>query len=275
MAKTMTMTMTMTMSSARSRPQQRLVCAALLVLSTAAVAQIQHKLMPSLGGVYAPDCSNYLLPQLKFLGDTLVVQDQGKALLTGRKLRPAPAGAFGPEGFVAALTSEVAPGEMMSFVFTRDASGLYVTVDGNPRVMETLPAALNGKRIRHCDPNRNAAPGSVPPAPLNPWDLLQDAAFKQAYLRALGPLAKEPWLTKLSGPASPVRTVQVGGRDYQLAAVCKPHDCFDHNIVLLWAPGARTVYGHVLQGARVTSIGAPPPPMAAELERLWQAEYRR
>ena len=97
----------------------------------------------------------------KFLGDTLVVQDKGKAVLTGRKVRPAPAGAFGPVGFEAAFTSEVAPGEMMSFVLTRDANGLYATVDGNPRVMETLPAALNGKRVRHCDPNRNAAPGSA------------------------------------------------------------------------------------------------------------------
>ena len=37
-------------------------------------------------------------------------------------------------------------------VFTRDAAGLHVTVDGNPRVMQTLPAVLNGKRIRRCDP---------------------------------------------------------------------------------------------------------------------------
>ncbi|HMO47611.1 MAG TPA: Ivy family c-type lysozyme inhibitor [Rubrivivax sp.] len=248
---------------------------ALLALGGGATAQTNQKLMQTLGGVYAPDCSSYLLPQLKFLGDTLVVQDQGRALLTGRKVRPAPAGAFGPTGLVAALTSEVAPGESMDFVFTRDASGLYVTVDGNPRVMQTLPAALHGKRIRHCDPNRNAAPGGVPAAPPNPWDLLQDPAFKQAYLRALGPLASESWLARLSGPASPVRTLQLAGTDYELAAVCKPHDCCEHNLVLLWAPGTRSVYGRVVQGARVTLIGAPPPPLAAELERLWQAEYRR
>lgn len=147
------------MCNARWPQRQLLVATALLALGTGATAQAHPQPMPALGGVYAPDCSSGLLPQLKVLGDTLVVQDQGRALLTGRKLRPAPAGAFGPEGFVAALTSEVAAGEMMDFVFTRDASGLYVTVDGNPRVMQTLPAALNGKRIRHCGPNRNAAPG--------------------------------------------------------------------------------------------------------------------
>ena len=136
--------------------------ATLLGAALPAQAQIEQKTMQRFGGVYAPDCGNHLLPQLKFLGDTLVVQANGKALITGRKVKPAPAGAFGPAGFEAALTSEVAPGEMMNFVFTRDATGLYVTVDSNPRVMETLPAALNGKRVRHCDPKRNALPGSAP-----------------------------------------------------------------------------------------------------------------
>jgi hypothetical protein len=40
-------------------------------------------LMQHYGGVLAPDCSNYMLPQLKYLGDSLVVQDGGKAVLTG------------------------------------------------------------------------------------------------------------------------------------------------------------------------------------------------
>ena len=263
------------MGRLRGRPRRILAAAALLALGGGATAQTHPQLMQTLGGVYAPDCSNPLSPQLKVLGDTLVVQDQGRALLTGRKVRPAPAGTFGPPGLVAALTSEVAPGEGMDFVFTRDAGGLYVTVDGNPRVMQTLPAALHGQRIRHCDPNRNAAPGAASPTPLSPSALLQDAAFKQAYLRALGPLAKEPWLARLSGPAPPVRTQPLAGTDYELAAVCKPHDCYEHNLVLLWAPATRSVYGRVVQGARVTLIGAPPPPLAAELERLWQDEYRR
>jgi hypothetical protein len=161
------------------------------------------------------------------------------------------------------------------FVLTRDAAGVYATVDGSPKVMQTLPAALNGKRIRHCDPNRNAVPGSAPPAQGSPWDLLKDATFKQAYLRALGPLAKEPWLANLTGPAPPLRPVQVAGAEYQLATSCKAHDCYDNTLVLLWASGPRTVYGKVVQGNRSTLIGAPPPVVAAELERLWKTEFRR
>ena len=64
-----------------------LVCA-----PTEADAQgnIDAKLMRRYGGVLAPDCSNYMLPQLKYLGDSLVLQDAGKAVLTGRNVKAAP-----------------------------------------------------------------------------------------------------------------------------------------------------------------------------------------
>lgn len=134
------------------RRRCRLAAAALLALGAAAAAQPDPKPMRSLGGVYAPECDKPLLPRLEVRDDALVVRDQGKVLLTGRRPKPAPAGAFAPAGFEAALTSEVAPGEMMDFVFTREAGAMYVSVDGNARVMQTLPAALNGKRIRRCEP---------------------------------------------------------------------------------------------------------------------------
>lgn len=141
----------MTTISVRSRPRQLFAAAALLALGATA-AQAEPQQLRRLRGVYAPECGNPLRPRVEVLDDALVVRDQGKVLLTGRQPRPAPAGAFAPAGFEAALTSEVAPGEMMYFVFTRDASGLHVSVDGNARVMQTLPAALHGKRVRRCDP---------------------------------------------------------------------------------------------------------------------------
>lgn len=147
----------MTTTRAGLRWRHRLAAAAALALGTAAMAQADLAqadlaLMRTLRGSYAIECGKPLSPQLAVLDDRLLVQDQGKVLLSGRRPAPAAAGAYGPDGFVAALTSEVAPGEMMDFVFTRDASGLHVTVDGNARVMQTLPAALHGRRIRRCDP---------------------------------------------------------------------------------------------------------------------------
>ncbi|MGH6624423.1 MAG: hypothetical protein ACREBN_10645, partial [Burkholderiaceae bacterium] len=68
----------------------RLIQSALLIVAVSsgasAWAQSQseiQRMQPWLG-VLAPDCSNYMLPQLKHLGDSLVVQDGGKAVLTGR-----------------------------------------------------------------------------------------------------------------------------------------------------------------------------------------------
>ncbi len=139
--------------------------AVLLVAVTSAPAwaqgKIDIKLMQLYGGVLAPDCSNYMLPQLKYLGDSLVVQDGGKAVLTGRNVKAAPKyfGATPPPEFETALTSEVAGGEALVFVYYRNASGLFAAVEGGPKVMAALPAAFKGKRARHCDPNRNVAPG--------------------------------------------------------------------------------------------------------------------
>jgi hypothetical protein len=249
-----------------------------LAASPALLAQskIDNRLMQRYGGVLAPDCSNYLLPQLKFLGDSLVVQDGGKAILTGRNVKAAPAyfGAKAPPDFETALASEVAGGDALIFVFYRTTSGLFAAVEGGPKTMAALPAAFKGKRARHCDPNRNVAPGTPPPVEVGPPDLLKDAKFKGPYVRALGPLASEPWLMKLDGPAPPIKKVQVAGNDYQLVTVCKNHDCRENTLVLLWAPATQAIYGKIVQRGRSTLVGSPPPPIAAELERLWRVEWR-
>jgi Inhibitor of vertebrate lysozyme (Ivy) len=241
-----------------------------------AQGRVDAKLLRRYGGVLAPDCSHYLLPQLKFLGDSLVVQDGGKALLTGRSVKPAPRyfGTAPPPEFETALTSDVAGAGTLVFVFYRNASGLYAAVEGAPKVLAALPAALRGGRARHCDPNRNLAPGAAPPVEIGPADLLKDAAFKRVYTLALGALAREAWLLQLDGPAPPVQTLRVDGSDYLFASACKNHDCAGHNIVLLYAAASQTVYAKVVQRGVSTLLGAPPPGIAAELERLWQAQWR-
>jgi hypothetical protein len=258
----------------------RLVGVTLSLLCAAAPGwaqgKIDAKLMQRYGGVLAPECANYLLPMLKFLGDSLVVQDAGKAVLTGRNVKAVPTyfGAKPPPEFETALTSEVAPGEAMVFVLYRTASGLFATVEGGPKVLAALPSALKGKRVRHCDPNRNAVPGAPPPAMTFPPDMLKDAGFKRAYVAALGPLAREPWLMKLDGPAQQVETKRVAGNEYQVVSVCKNHDCYDNSMVVFYAAASNTVYGTVFQRGRSTLVGAPPAPVAADLERVWKATYR-
>jgi hypothetical protein len=254
------------------------IALALLCAVPAAWAQgkVDAKLMMRYGGVLAPECGNYLLPQLQYLGESLIVRDHGNAVLTGRNVKAVPTyfGSTPPPEFETALTSEVAPGEALVFVLYRNAGGLFATVEGAPRVVAALPAALKGKRVRHCDPNRNAVPGQPAAAQVMPDILLRDAKFKRAYVQALGPLAKEPWLMALDGPAQPVEKVQVAGNDYQLLSVCKNHDCYDNSMVVLYAAPSSTIYGTVLLRGRSSLVGAPPAPVAAELQRLWKATYR-
>ncbi len=234
---------------------------ALAAISSAAWAQSKseiQRMQPHLG-VLAPDCSNYMLPQLKHLGDSLVVQDGGKAVLTGRNVKPAPKhfGATPPPEFETAYTSEVAGGEALVFVYYRNASGLFAAVEGGPKAMAALPAAFKGgKRSRHCDPNRNAVPGAGVPSEqakadpnkfkgyalteLSASGLLYNPKAKATYHKALGPLSKEPWLAKLDGPSSENKPVKVAGADYVLVSTCKNHDCFENNVVLLYSGARKT-----------------------------------
>src|SRR5262245_52026498 len=95
----------MNMSCTTSPMPQLLALMLVLVSYVAPTVWAQNKidknLMQRYGGVLAPDCSNYMLPQLKYLGDTLVVQDGSKAVLTGRNVKAAPTffGAKAPPEF--------------------------------------------------------------------------------------------------------------------------------------------------------------------------------
>jgi hypothetical protein len=105
--------------------------------------------------------------------------------------------------------------------------------------------------------------------------LLYNAKAKATYHKALGPLVKQPWLAKLDGPSNEYRPVKVAGVDFMLGSTCKNHDCYDNTIVLLWSGALNVVYGKVVQRGKSTLIGAPPPAVAVELEKLWKAEFRR
>lgn len=111
-------------------------------------------------------------------------------------------------------------------------------------------------------------------AMLTTADLLRDPKFKSAYTEALGARAKERWLAGMSNSA-PVRTVSVAGQAYQVATPCKPHDCGDNNLLLLYAPASGKVYGHLHERGRVTLIGQPDPGLGRELGRLWKQEFRQ
>jgi hypothetical protein len=136
-------------------------------------------------------------------------------------------------------------------------------------------ALAAGSSLAQADPAANTAKifNGYALTELTAAGLLYNAQAKAAYTKALGPLVKQPWLAKLDGPSREYRPVKVAGTDYMLGGTCKNHDCYDNTVVLLWA-APDVVYGKVVQKGKSTLIGAPPPAVAAELDKLWAAEFR-
>jgi hypothetical protein len=133
--------------------------------------------------------------------------------------------------------------------------------------MTALATALTGAALL-----ARAAQGADPMVTTD--DLLRDPKFKSAYVTSLGPKAKEKWLATMTNSAL-VRRVTVAGDEFQVATPCKPHDCGEYNLLVLYAPAKGVVYGKLYERGRTTLIGAPNPAMATELERMWKREFRQ
>lgn len=253
-------------------------CLIVLMLGTAlpAAAKVDAAMNRQIAGTFSNACGNRAQPMVRLYDDVMSIEVSGKTVAASkfRTLRASPI-APPPADFKVAYEGDVPGGDGLVFVLTHNAQGLYVTVVGGAKSLAPLGPGVQGQRIRHCDPNRNALPGTQPPVELGPPDMLRDAAFKSAYVKALGPLAKTAWLAKLNGPAPPVKTVKVAGADYQLVSVCKPHDCADNNMVLLYAANSGSLVGKLQNAGRGVLLGNPSPAMAAELERIWLSEWRR
>lgn len=102
-----------------------------------------------------------------------------------------------------------------------------------------------------------------------------DAKVLAALARALGAKAREPWLVPAYlEPTADAKRVTIAGTAYQLTLMCKPHDCFDNNIVVLYAAATGEVYGQRVSRTRLSQFGAPSPALASDLQRLGRAEFR-
>lgn len=138
------------------------------------------------------------------------------------------------------------------------------------------PAARRAASVALALAAAAAFPGPVPSAwaQASAGDLLADARFRQAYMAALGPKAKERWLATLANSAL-VRTETIAGERFQVVTPCKPHDCAEHNLLLLYAPASGALYGHLHERGRVTVLGRPAADLQAQMQTLWTREFRQ
>jgi hypothetical protein len=246
----------------------------LATFAVGAMAKMDPALEQRYAGVYGNACQDMRALRAKIWGDEMHVEAAGKDVVAhhvrGSKTHPGVTAA----DFVHAFSGDVKGADSLTFVLFHNKDGLFAQIDAEPKTAALIGAAA-GQKLRHCDPNRNYLPGQAPPPPLGPTDLLKDAKFKAAYFSALGPLAKERWLARLDGPAPEVKMIKTPGAEYQLVSVCKPHDCANNNLVVLWNAAAGALYGKLHQGARSTQLGNPPPQLVPEIERIWKSEWRR
>lgn len=243
------------------------------------------------GGRYALDCANPQSPRV-LVGAATVAVEQGNQRMTAQGLQAAHSyfGQSAPPGFFVALLGQVQGRHDMGFLVQGDAQGQYIQIEGDKTVMANL-GALGRSRFRSCDAAANqrvmaerkddqkaqaAARAPVASGTAKwPSELIRDPSFKSAYSRVLGPLARQRWLARMEGPGVELAPESVGGQVYQMAAFCKAHDCGDHNAVVLYDAQRGRIYGLVHMAGRNEFIGAPPLPVATELNRLWRREWRQ
>jgi hypothetical protein len=240
----------------------------------AATAKMDPALEQRYAGVYGNACQDMQALRAKIWGDEMHVESAGKDVVANRVRGSKTHSGVADADFVHAFSGDVRGADTLTFVLFHNKDGLFARIEAGPKTAALIGPAV-GQKLRHCDPNRNHLPGKAPPAPLGPTDLLRDTKFRSAYFSALGPLAKERWLARLDGPAPEVKLVRVLDVEFQLVSVCKPHDCADNNLVVLWNAPAGTLYGQLLQRARSTLLGKPPPQFVPEIARIWKSEWRR
>ena len=93
---------------------------------------------------------------------------------------------------------------------------------------------------------------------VHPREMLRFAEFRVPYRRALGPTNMR-WLSRLDGPATLNRTVQLPEGPFVLLDVCKPNACDTDRALILFRPQPATLWGLVIEGTSQRYIGNPPP----------------
>lgn len=263
----------------------RLPALLLLAVAPAFAQGLPPAALADYGGRYALRCDDPGSPQLFVERQRLVAEHRGRRVEAGgvqealSYLGPNP-----PPGYRTTLLAE-GRGQSLGFIVYRDAGGQHIRLDGDPKLAGLLGRDAMQARFRDCDPRRSARDGAAgaqearqraadarAAAAAHP---LADRAMRRAWLSALGPRAGEPWLARLEGPTIGPRAERVGARSYRFLAVCKPHDCADHNLVLLYDPATETLAALLQERGRFTRVGSADPALATALERLWRVEWRR
>ena len=92
-------------------------------------------------------------------------------------------------------------------------------------------------------------------------DLMKQPSYRAAWTGMLAgqtiPAWVESYLTTLDGPPTPSLEIPAGGDTYTLAFTCKPNECADNQLYVLFSRSGAKAWGLLVTGAQQTWLGAP------------------
>ena len=93
-------------------------------------------------------------------------------------------------------------------------------------------------------------------------DLLGRPTYRSSFQRLISASPPPGWITVYArtknGPEQPVEDVKIGSGAYYFAEVCKPHDCADNKLQVLFDDFGSHAWGRIKEGPKVKWIGQPP-----------------
>jgi hypothetical protein len=257
--------------------------------------------MKEYGRTWFSDCKNNASPRVTVFDNALVfIRGDKRVASTGNVMGTATyLGQDPPASYVYTLIGELDNGQQqLIFMIEKDKTGNYITLLGDEKVMAQIGPDWRTLKFRPCDAPAKEAKAEVAPAPAAKpapaavaeapavaaaapaagefppaYGMLDDPAFKKAYMKALGKFSKEDWLATLDGPSPASSRVTVAGDEYVLVHSCKNHDCAENNTTLLYSQAKKLIYGKVRMAGKSTLLGNPPPPVAKELGEYWRKQW--
>lgn len=100
---------------------------------------------------------------------------------------------------------------------------------------------------------------SVASEPPTLFDLVKLPAYQRGWSKLLAgePRPVPVWVTRLSGPATPVETLQVGSDTYTTAFMCEPGNCGTHTLRVIFSTSGANAWGLLLNDEERRWLGEP------------------
>ncbi len=105
-------------------------------------------------------------------------------------------------------------------------------------------------------------------------EVLKKPAYRTAWTQLLASSKPTPsWLTTFTktsnGVETPSTPVTVAGQTYEAYSVCKPHDCSDNRLEVIYAPGGQQAWGILIVNAgKPRYLGSPDAAMTSALNQI-------